>query len=274
MPEQHDECHRSHRRADDREQLARAQLVRGCLFFLLVVRLLHLLCLGDGVHGGDILRGLVHGLAVQVFDREVEVDLGILAELLKVCEHFIRRGVALLQIGGHRLHADELKRFGHVGIDLARRERHGGKVLDGDGNGVVALERESPRQHFVEHDARGVDVRARVRAVAPRLLGRHVVHRAERLLRERVGGVGEAGDAEVSDLDAAVAKHHDVLRLDVAVDDAARMRVRERLHDLRDEVQRLTPVELAALFHILLERDAVDELHDDILRLAAADVVD
>ena len=95
-----------------------------------------------------------------------------------------------------------------------------------------------------------------------------------RLLRERVGGVGEAGDAEVSDLDAAVAKHHDVLRLDVAVDDAARMRVRERLHDLRDEVQRLTPVELAALFHILLERDAVDELHDDILRLAAADVVD
>jgi len=47
-------------------------------------------CLGDGVHGGDILRGLVHGLAVQVFDREVEVDLGILAELFKVCEHFIR----------------------------------------------------------------------------------------------------------------------------------------------------------------------------------------
>lgn len=75
---------------DDREQLARAQLVRGCLFVLLVVRLLHLLCLGDGVHGGDILRGLVHGLAVQVFDREVEVDLGILAELFKVCEHFIR----------------------------------------------------------------------------------------------------------------------------------------------------------------------------------------
>ena len=147
-------------------------------------------------------------------------------------------------------------------------------MLDGDGNGVVALERESPRQHFVEHDARGVDVRARVCAVAPRLLGRHVVHRAERLLRERVGGVGEAGDAEVSDLDAAVAKHHDVLRLDVAVDDAARMRVRERLHDLRDEVQRLTPVELAALFHILLERDAVDELHDDVLRRGARHVID
>ena len=52
------------------------------------------------------------------------------------------------------------------------------------------------------------------------------------------------------------------------------MRVRERLHDLRDEVQRLAPVELAALFHILLEGDTVDELHDDILRFAAAHVID
>ena len=160
------------------------------------------------------------------------------------------------------------------GLDNCEFIAEGGKVLDGDGNGVVALERESPRQHFVEHDARGVDVRARVRAVAPRLLGRHVVHRAERLLRERVGGIGKAGDAKVGDLDAAVAQDHDVLRLDVAVDDAARMRVRERLHDLRDEMQRFAPVELAALFHILLERDTVDELHDDILRFAAAHVVD
>ena len=100
------------------------------------------------------------------------------------------------------------------------------------------------------------------------------MYRPERLLRERVGGVCKAGDAEIGDLDAAVAQYHDVLRFDVAVDDAARMRVRERLCDLRDEMQRLAPVELAALFHILLERDAVDEFHDDILRFTAAHVVD
>ena len=148
-------------------------------------------------------------------------------------------------------------------------------MLDGDGNGVVALERESPRQHFVEHDARGVDVRARVRAVAPRLLGRHVVHRAERLLRERVGGVGEAGDAEVSDLDAAVAKHHDVLRLDVAVDDVVTVGHGERLGNLGANLGNLLAVEGAVLLDAALEVGAAQVLHDDVVRVAVlAPVID
>ena len=43
------------------------------------------------------------------------------------------------------------------------------------------------------------------------------------------------------------------------------------LHDLGDEVQGLPPVQLAPLLlHILLEGDAVDELHDDIVQLAGA----
>ena len=52
------------------------------------------------------------------------------------------------------------------------------------------------------------------------------------------------------------------------------MRVAQSAHDLRDEMQRLAPVELASALHILLERDAVDQLHDDILGLAAGHVVD
>ena len=147
-------------------------------------------------------------------------------------------------------------------------------MLDRDGHGAVALKGQAAREHLIEHDAGGVDVRARVGAVALRLLGRDVVDGAERLLRHGVGGVGKTGDAEVRDLDAAVAQHHDVLRLDVAVDDAARMRVAQPFHNLCDEMQRLTPVQTPTPLHILLERDAVDELHDDILRLAAADVVD
>ena len=53
------------------------------------------------------------------------------------------------------------------------------------------------------------------------------------------------------------------------MDDAAAVGVAEAPHDLGDEVQRLPPVELAPLFHILLEGDTVDELHDDILNVAA-----
>jgi len=126
VPEQHDERDGCHDCAGDGQELARAHLVRGG-FLLFVLIFLHLLRLGrDGVHGGDILRRLVDGLAVQVLDGEIEVDLGILAELFKVREHLVGRGIALVDIGRHRLHADELERLGHVGVDLTRRERHGG----------------------------------------------------------------------------------------------------------------------------------------------------
>ena len=55
------------------------------------------------------------------------------------------------------------------------------------------------------------------------------------------------------------------MRLDVAVDDPARMCVLKRLCDLRREMERLAPVQLTLLLHILLERDPVDQLHYDII---------
>ena len=84
---------------------------------------------------------------------------------------------------------------------------------------------------------------------------------------------GGTGNAEVRHLHAAVPKHHHVLGLDVPVDDAAAVGVLQRLHDLVDEVQRLPPVQAAApLAHILLQGDAVDQLHDD--ELAAVHLAD
>ena len=47
------------------------------------------------------------------------------------------------------------------------------------------------------------------------------------------------------------------------------MRVLERFCDLRGIAQRLLRAEHAALREALLERHALDELHDDILRVAA-----
>ena len=44
----------------------------------------------------------------------------------------------------------------------------------------------------------------------------------------------------------------------------------QRPHDLGDEVQCLPPVHLATALHVLLQGDAVHQLHDDILRVAAA----
>ena len=56
--------------------------------------------------------------------------------------------------------------------------------------------------------------------------------------------------------------------LDIPVDNPPAVGVGEGLHDLSDEVQCLPPGQLASLLlHILLEGDAVDELHNDVIQL-------
>ena len=54
----------------------------------------------------------------QVLQREIHADAGILPEVLQVRDHGIRRGVALVDVLGHGLHADELQGLRDVGIDL------------------------------------------------------------------------------------------------------------------------------------------------------------
>ena len=85
---------------------------------------------------------------------------------------------------------------------------------------------------------RRVDVGARVDRLAQRLLGRQVLGRAEddARLGQRLAapdcGCGHLGDAEVEDLDhvalAVALDQHDVVGLEIAVDDAGAVRVVER----------------------------------------------
>ena len=75
-----------------------------------------------------------------------------------------------------------------------------------------------------------------------------------------------AGDPEVGDLRLALVVDDHVLRLDVAVDDPAPVRVAERLQDLLGEVDRDVRRQRAALAHELLQRAPVDQLHRDVGR--------
>ena len=100
------------------------------------------------------------------------------------------------------------------------------------------------------------------------------MHGADGLATALLVDILKRGDAEISDLDHVVVCNHDVLRLNIPVDDAVGMRVLQRLADLRGVVQRLCGAEYTVLRHALLECFALNELHDDILRLAAvADIV-
>ena len=105
-----------------------------------------------------------------------------------------------------------------------RRERVGGERL-------------AQRERLVEDDAEREDVRARVELVALDLLGRHVGRRPDHLARRRELRVSreELADPEVRDLGRQRRRQEDVRGLDVAVEHAALVRVRERLGDLGDD---------------------------------------
>lgn len=128
----------------------------------------------------------------------------------------------------------------HVGPE--RGDRCGGVVRDaGEHREIVfAVERPSPRQHLVQHNAERPDVRARIDVAAANLLGRHVRDRSQRRTSAReVRGPGEFRQTEVHDLHEAVARDHRVGRLHIAVHEAGLVRARQGLRHLDRDVERV-----------------------------------
>ena len=120
------------------------------------------------------------------------------------------------------------------GVDRRRRVVH--RRLERSPHRLAA-EGRRPGEELVDDDAQGEDVRPLVRRLGLDLLRRHVAGRADehartgersfdcRQLGHCVRGERRApGDAEVEYLDAVVRRDHDVSRLEIAVDDALRVR--------------------------------------------------
>jgi hypothetical protein len=106
------------------------------------------------------------------------------------------------------------------------------------------LEREPPRQHPVEDDSEGVDVRRGRHLLRLRLLRRHVRGSSHQRagVRQRVRA-GYTSDAEVGDLRAAFLVEDDVHRLQVAMNQASVVRMREPRGDFRSDPRALVVVE-------------------------------
>ena len=111
-------------------------------------------------------------------------------------------------------------------------------------------------EHLVEERAEGENVRPRVDRFALGLFRRHVGHGPddEALLGPRLfvaaeghgrpgrigrGVLGQLGQPEVEDLDAAVGRDHDVGRLEVAVDDPGGVGPGQPVGDLDGVAERL-----------------------------------
>jgi hypothetical protein len=126
-----------------------------------------------------------------------------------------------------------------------RRDRRRVQVLADDRHRLVAHERRPAADHLVQHGAEAVEVRLGRDLAAHRLLRRHVVHGADhhpRLRQPRT--VHGDREAEVADHRPAVLGEPDVAGLEVAVDDALRVREFQTQASLRCDLHRLLDREL------------------------------
>ncbi len=205
----------------------------------------------------------------------------------------LERGRALVAFGGvarERLEGHGLE----LGRDAGRHPRGGrdppGRRLAQHLGVIAAGDRRSQGEERVQQPAQGVDVGPLVHALelAARLLGRHVARRAEdrallgqegcaaRARRALGPGAGDArllsavaqlGEAPVHDQHLAELAHHDVARLEVAVDHAAAVREPDRVAHLAEHVEQLGERARrragAELVEQLLERAAAHALHGE-----------
>jgi len=135
-------------------------------------------------------------------------------------------------------------------------------------------ERRLADEHLVRRDAEGVDVGAMIDlGIGRGLLGCHVQRRAERRagvgegrassVSTALGAAQRLGDAEIGNRGGAAGEQN-VVRLDVAVHDAALVRIGECARDVLHDRHRLRHGEATVREQSCAERLAVDVWHDEI----------
>ena len=126
--------------------------------------------------GAQNLSGFVAVGDKQIGGRIVEIDAGILAELLQIHQHGVCRYIALVDIRGHSFHGDGLQSLWDLWVDLPWGERNGVDVLDGHRHRGLPLIGQAASDHLIEYHTGGVDIAAGVDMAAAGLLRRDIVY--------------------------------------------------------------------------------------------------
>ena len=130
-------------------------------------------------------------------------------------------------------------RLGHILIHFARERRDALDDIAKNAADVRRGKRLHSGQHLVQNHADGEDVRSLRHVGAFHLFGRHVIRRAEHRSDRGERRVDWPCDAEVGDLRLSFGRQQDVRRLDVAMHDAFRVRVRQPAEDVFADAKRI-----------------------------------
>ena len=176
------------------------------------------------------------------------------------------RREALLGLLGQRTADDVVERRRDSAPGLARSGRGVVDVGPELGDVILAGEGNAAGHRLEEQAAEGVDVGARVDALAGDLLGGRVVERPDPLpgLREALGALDALGQAEIGQegvIAPAGRREQHVGRLDVAVDESVGVRGVQGGGYLRDDRRRPAGREGALAGEELVEVGPVDEAH-------------
>jgi hypothetical protein len=149
-------------------------------------------------------------------------------------------------------------------------------VGEGLGRGRVGLVRPAAGEELEGDDAEAVAVARGGRGLTASLLRREVARRSENgaRQRERVDAAG-GGDAEIGHDDVRLAVEQQVRRLDVTMDDTFRVRAVECDRSLGEPLESLSRRDTPVVPQTIVDRAAVEVLHDEIrLLVVLADVED
>jgi len=139
------------------------------------------------------------------------------------------------------------------------------QVLCDDRQGISACKRRLTREQFIEHTTERVEITLRHGLSLQRLLGCHVQSRAhDQSGLSEPAAAFRTGEAEVHDLRRAIGRDDDVLRLEVAMHDAAFVCKLDCLEDLAHDGQRVPPGHRDEV----MECVALHKLHHDVAVVA------
>ena len=194
-----------------------------------------------------------------------------LTELIHVIKHGSGRQIPIIGCQGHCLANDLLQARGDIGIILRRLLGATVDMLNSNIHRCIAIIGNPSCNHLIHHNTQGINIRAVIHPAALGLLRRDIMHRPQRFRGQSTGISGSnLCNTEISHLHRTVFQHHHIMGLNVTMDNAPAMRMLQRLGDLNSKMQCFLPIQNALALHILLQANAVNQLHDDKIRLTGA----